>query len=176
MKTEVSMQYATALFELANDSEKQEFYDALKIINQAIADNEDIIKVFEHPSITPDQKKEIIKKVLTNKISDTLLNFLYVIVDHQRISDLSDIVESYKVLIDDYYKLKEVEIYTKYPLSNNQKQELCSFLTKKYNKNIVINEHLDLSLVGGIKVVIDNEILDATTLNKLQKIKDILKG
>lgn len=176
MKTEVSMQYAKALFELANDSEKQEFYDTLKIINQVIEEDEEVIKVFEHPRITPDQKKEIIKNVLTNKVSDTFLNFLYVVIDHQRISNLKDIAESYKDLFDDYLNLKEVDVYTKYPLTSDQKQELRVYLAKHYNKKIVINEHLDSSLVGGIKVVVDNEVLDATALNKLQKIKDILKG
>lgn len=176
MKTEVSMQYANALFELAIGSEKQEFYETLKIVNQTIVEDDEVLKVFEHPSITPDQKKEIIKQVLANKISDTFINFLYVVIDHQRVTDLKDILDAYKVLLDDFNNIKEATIYTKYPLTNNQKSELIIFLTKKYNKKITIIEYLDESLVGGIKVVVDSEVLDATSLNKLQKLKDILKG
>lgn len=176
MKTEVSVQYAKALFELANGEEKQEFYEALIILNKVIVEDASVLKVFEHPSITPDQKKEIIKTALLNKISDTFVNFLYVVIDHQRIRELKDILDAYKALLDDYYNVKEALVYTKYPLDNNQKAELVILLTKHYNKEIRIVEKLDASLMGGIKVVVDNEVLDATIINKLQKIKDILKG
>ncbi len=176
MKTEVSMQYAQALFDLALDAEKEEFYNALKVINQAIVDDQEVLKVFKHPSITPDQKKKIINQVLANQISDTFITFLYVIIDHQRVPDLKDILDTYKTLLDDFYNHKEAIIYTKYPLNNNQKKTLQAFLAKQYGKEIILIEQLDESLMGGIKIVVDNEILDATSLNKLQKIKDILKG
>lgn len=176
MKTEVSMQYAQALFDLALDAEKEEFYNALKVINQAIVDDQEVLKIFKHPSITPDQKKKIIKQVLANQISDTFITFLYVIIDHQRITDLKDILDTYKILLDDFHNHKEATIYTKYPLNSNQKKTLQAFLTKQYGKEIILIEQLDESLMGGIKIVVDNEILDATSLNKLQKIKDILKG
>ncbi|MBQ8292190.1 MAG: ATP synthase F1 subunit delta [Bacilli bacterium] len=176
MKTEVSMQYAKALFELANGEEKQEFYETLKIVNQVINNDVEVLKVFEHPRITPDQKKEIIEKVFKDKVSKTIINFLYVIIDHQRIKDLGDILETYKSLLDEHNNFKEVNVYAKYPLTDKQKQELKIALIKKYNKKIILREYLDEKLVGGIKVVVDNEVIDATSLNKLQKIKDILKG
>lgn len=176
MKTEVSMQYARALFDLALDAEKEEFYNALKVINQTIVDDREVLKVFEHPNITPDQKKEMINQVLKDKISNIFINFLYVVIDHQRVADLKDILNAYKILLDDYNNIKEATIYSKYPLTNNQRNEIIIFLTRQYNKKITIIEYLDESLVGGIKVVVDNEVLDATSLNKLQKLKDILKG
>lgn len=175
MITDVSLQYARALFELASSDEKKEFYENLMVIKKTINDNQEVLKVFEHPLLTPDQKKEIIKNTLINKVSDTFLNFMYVIIDHHRINELGNITDSYKLILDDYLQQKEVLVYSSYPLTKLQILNLNSSLSKHYNKQIKIVEKIDSSLVGGIKIVVDNEIIDATILNKLEKVIDSIK-
>ena len=175
MITDVSLQYARALFELASNDEKQNFYETLLVIKSVIIDEAKVLKVFEHPLLTPDQKKEIIKNTLVNKVSDTFLNFMYVLIDHHRINELDNIASSYKVILDDYLKVKEVLVYSSYPLTKLQLANLSNSLTSHYNKRIKIIENVDSTLVGGIKIVVDNEIIDATILNKLEKIIDSIK-
>lgn len=176
MVTEVSLQYATALFELASDSNKQEFLNNLEVINQVIIQDKEVFKVFEHPQIASDKKKEIIINVLENKVNSVFINFLLVLIDHKRINILNDILESYKKILDNYLKILEVDVYSKYPLTNIQKKDLVETLKRHYQKDIQLKEHLDNDLVAGIKVVIDNEVIDGTTLTKMNNLKDMLKG
>ena len=61
MITEVSIQYANALFELASEEEKQEFLNNLEVVTKAIIQDEEVFKVFEHPQIASSKKKEISK-------------------------------------------------------------------------------------------------------------------
>lgn len=175
MITDVSLQYARALFDLANSDEKQEFYETLLILEKVIIQDSEVLKVFEHPLLTPDQKKEIIKNTLDNKVSDTFLNFMYVVIDHHRINELANITSSYKMILDEYLQQKEVLVYSSYPLTKLQTLNLSSSLGKHYNKQIKIIEKVDSKLVGGIKIVVDNEIIDATILNKLEKVIDSIK-
>lgn len=175
MITDVSLQYARALFDLANSDEKKVFYEILLVLEKVIIDDSEVLKVFEHPLLTPDQKKEIIKNTLDNKVSDTFLNFMYVVIDHHRINELANITSSYKMILDDYLGEKEVLVYSSYPLTLKQKENLCDNLGKHYNKQIKLIENVDSSLVGGIKIVVDNEIIDATILNKLEKVIDSIK-
>ncbi len=175
MITDVSLQYARALFELANSDEKQEFYETLLILEKVIINDREVLKVFEHPLLTPDQKKEIIRNTLDNKVSDTFLNFMFVVIDHGRINELANITSSYKMILDDYLQQKEVLVYSSYPLTKIQLENLSKSLGKHYNKHIKIIENVDSTLVGGIKIVVDNEIIDATILNKLEKVIDSIK-
>ncbi len=175
MVTDISLQYARALFELANNDEKKDFYETLIILEKVITEDLEVLKVFGHPLLTPDQKKEIIKNTLENKVSDTFLNFMYVIIDHHRINELPNITSSYKMILDDYLGEKEVLVYSSYPLTKIQILNLSNSLAKHYNKQIKIIEKIDNSLVGGIKIVVDNEIIDATILNKLEKVIDSIK-
>ena len=176
MITEVSMQYANALFELASEEEKQEFLNNLDIVNKAIIQDEEVFKVFEHPQIASSKKKEIILNVFKNRVSDIFTNFLLVVIDHNRINELNNIKDAYKQILDNYRKILEVDVYSKYPLTDIQKNDLTQKLKEYYKKEIKINEFLDNSILAGIKVVVGNEIIDGTALTKMNKLKDILKG
>jgi F-type H+-transporting ATPase subunit delta len=66
-------------------------------------------------------------------------------------------------------------VYSSYPLTKTQLENLSNSLSKHYQKRINIIENVDSSLVGGIKIVVDNEIIDATILNKLEKVIDSIK-
>lgn len=176
MITEVSIQYANALFELASEEEKQEFLNNLEVVTQAIIQDEEVFKVFEHPQIASSKKKEIIINVFKNKVSDIFTNFLLVIIDHKRINELSNIKDAYKLILNNYLKVLDATVYSKYPLTDIQKNNLTQTLKEHYQKDIRINEIIDDSLLAGIKVVVGNEVIDGTALTKMNKLKDMLKG
>ena len=160
MITEVSIQYANALFELASEEEKQEFLNNLEVVTQAIIQDEEVFKVFEHPQIASSKKKEIIINVFKNKVSDVFTNFLLVIIDHKRINELNNIKDAYELILNNHLKVLDATVYSKYPLTDIQKN----------------NEIIDDSLLAGIKVVVGNEVIDGTALTKMNKLKDMLKG
>ena len=122
------------------------------------------------------KKKEIILNVFKNRVSDIFTNFLLVVIDHNRINELNNIKDAYKQILDNYRKILEVDVYSKYPLTDIQKNDLTQKLKEYYKKEIKINEFLDNSILAGIKVVVGNEIIDGTALTKMNKLKDILKG
>lgn len=176
MITEVSIQYANALFELASEDEKQEFLNNLEVVCKTVIQDEEVFKVFEHPQIASIKKKEIILNVFKNKVSDVFTNFLLVIIDHKRINELNNIKDAYKQILDNYLKVLDAFVYSKYPLTDIQKNDLTRVLKEHYQKEIRITEFLDDSLLAGIKVVVGNEVIDGTALTKMNKLKDMLKG
>ena len=67
MINEVSLQYAKSLYELSTNLE-QDLND-LKVLTNAILDSNELVKVLKHPSISKDEKKQIFKELLKEKIS-----------------------------------------------------------------------------------------------------------
>ena len=140
MITEVSIQYANALFELASEEEKQEFLNNLEVVTQAIIQDEEVFKVFEHPQIASSKKKEIIINVFKNKVSDVFTNFLLVIIDHKRINELNNIKDAYELILNNHLKVLDATVYSKYPLTDIQKNNLTQTLKEHYQKDIRIND------------------------------------
>ena len=175
MINSVGLQYATALFDLAEENKSvNDYYQALCIINEVILE-EEIKKTFEHPSISLEDKKMILKESLENSIDELLLNFLYVLIDNNRLNDLGLIVEAYKELLNEYENNIEVNVYSKYSLTEEQRVDITKKLSFHYQKNIILHEYLDESLLGGIKITCDGKIIDTSALHSLDSLKNSLK-
>ena len=97
MISTVGLQYAKAIFDLACEKKLEDLYfENLKLINNLVNSDENVLKIFSHPSINKDEKKLIIKNVLEQRVLDEFLHFLYVLIDNDRFVDLNDIVDSYQ--------------------------------------------------------------------------------
>ena len=68
MITDVSLQYARALFDLANGDEKQKFYETLLVLEEVIINDSEVLKVFEHPLLDQilDQQGEDVPDAVVN--------------------------------------------------------------------------------------------------------------
>ena len=68
-----------------------------------------------------------------------------------------------------------VKIFSARKLTEEIKNELVTFLKKRYKiKEVVLTETLDEKLLGGIKIEINDEIIDLTAKNKIKKLQEHL--
>lgn len=176
MINSTGLQYAQAIFDLAKENKSaSDYYQALLVINNAIINDGEINKVFAHPSITLSEKKSILEKSLSSNVDEVLIHFLFVLLDNNRLFELPLVIEAYKALLDEYENKMEVDVYSKYSLDTKAKEELVAKLEKHYQKTIILNEHLDDTVIGGVKIVSNKEVLDSSVLSTLDNMKNSLK-
>ncbi len=175
MINEVSIQYAQALFDEAtlHDEVADMNYALTEIVNLL---DDDLLRVIRHPKISSDEKKAIFTKALLGQIPKDLLSFIYVLIDHHRLEELPSIQIAFQLLIDKRDGRINAQVFSKYPLDNVYLTNITEILKNKYQKNeIVLQPFVDEELIGGIKIVVGDEIIDDTALNYLNSLKDILK-
>lgn len=176
MRTSVSLQYAKALFDVATDtSSVDEYLNDLKAVCKLLIDDENTNKVLNHPSVRNEERKSIIENALKDYLPTTFINYLKVLVDNQRLNELKDILDSYEGLVDDYHQQCNAYVYAKYELGDEEKSKLVSTLEKKLNKKVNLVFKNDPSLVGGIKIVANGKVMDATIKNEMLDLKNELK-
>jgi F-type H+-transporting ATPase subunit delta len=61
------------------------------------------------------------------------------------------------------------------PFSAAQLSEVKQALTKKYGKDIQVEEQIDPSLIGGVQIVIGSRMLDGSVKAKLQQLRNSLQ-
>ncbi len=168
----VANEYARALFELARDSRKIEIVnEQFESFIKALDENRDYLKVLTYPHIDLKQKKNSLKSVL-NSFDLDFVNFLQVVLDHNRFKIIDEIYESYQNYVLDYYHIVQVVVYTPSALNDKQRASLKESLTsyfKGYEVSLTIK--IDESLIGGIKVLANGKVLDITILNKLYRLR-----
>lgn len=169
----VGNEYAKAIYELAQETNKiKKFSECFVAVSQTAFNNKDFMEILTSPVINTKEKKEIIKNVYSS-LDEDFVNFLYVIIDHNRFSLFNDIYDEYENLVLSDKNIIKAKIFSAYELKDEQMKEIISALEFKYkNKTIEAENIINPELIGGVTVLINNESVDLSLKNSLTKLKE----
>ena len=169
------LEYAKAMISLATEENKlNEFGDDFRLINELIKENPDFKKLMISEAVSKKEKKELLDSILED-IDIEFVNFLFVLIDNNRFKDFSDIYHAYKKLLQDENNIMRVVITSPAKLSEKRIESLKKVLSYKYaGKTIIINNKIDESLIGGLKIYYNGEELDASIARQLSEMRDLL--
>ncbi|AIO17950.1 ATP synthase subunit delta [Candidatus Izimaplasma bacterium HR1] len=166
----VAFQYAEALYALAlEEKQVDEVLTNFEAFNNA--QDEDISKFLNHPKITKKNKKEVVGKAITNSL---FKNFVFVLIDNSRIEYLDDCLSEFKVINDNQNKVMNVVVYSKEILAISDLNKLKNNLGMKHNRKVMIKNIVEPSIIGGLRIEYDGQVLDETINNHLLILKNKL--
>jgi len=160
--------YAKALIKTNIDSEI--ILSNFDIISSVVKSSSDFFDIMQSPIVDVKIKKEIIDDIFNNKININVLNFLKILVEKDRFSEILQIIDVYKDEVDKINDIKHVKIISAVDLNDNQKKRIVSTLQNKLSKTIIPHCEVDESIIAGLIVKVDDDIFDDSLKNKLDKI------
>lgn len=168
----VASRYAESLFDLAKEENKVEAYKKdMDFVATIFKSDPTFVPFFSHVLIEDDVKFDLITKSFKGQIDEYVCNFLKLLVKKRRIRYILDICNAFKSLCNVYQGIEEGIIFTSYDLTSQQVQEIEKAVGTRENKKVVLKVVKDVSLIGGVKVQIGNQIIDASIKNKLETLK-----
>ena len=171
--------YADALIETAKDDRLSynEIFEDINTISQILKSSGDLKKILLTPAVPSEKKIEIIEDVFTSQVKPDILNFLKILAEKKRFDELDLIIEAFKKEYDEIQNLKCVTIISAVDLSDEYKAKIVSKLQEKLQKNIIADWQKDDSIIGGLVIKIDDDVIDTSIKNKLENLsKNIIKG
>lgn len=172
----IDMTYGSALFQVAQDLKKE---------NRILEDAEDVLSVLEkekelsafidNPTIPAEEKKEAIKRIFEQNICKELLNLLYLLVDKRRTRHYSKIIRYYKGLVNKKEGFAYGTVFSVTPLTKKQIKDFESKTEVLMDSRVKLENITDASLIGGIKILINGKIIDASLRKRLNDLENILK-
>jgi len=170
----VSRRYAQAFFALAQETKTIDKLESeLKIVVNAINENEELKKVMEHQLVSPDEKKAIINAVFTQDISEMTMNFLDVVIDN-RATYISGIYEEFVAYANATRNMIDAQVKSAVELTNSDLETIKGKLAAATGKTVRLQSELDPSLIGGVVVRIGDRVVDGSLAGRLAKLKDNL--
>ncbi len=164
--------YAEALFELCCEEYcLKDTFDELSSLNDIFKSNEDFIGLLSSPLLSEDEKNEVISNVFNGEVSKLTLNFLCVLSAKKRMNFFTGIYDEFKVMYLEETGILEVNITTAAEISANSREKLIHKLEKVTGKKIILNQKIDKSLLGGIKVQYGDKEIDSSVKSKLDDLK-----
>ena len=171
----IANRYAEALFQLSEDDNiTTEIYNELHDVVHIIKSNADLDNVLKSPLVAKSEKVQLIEALFDNKINNNLKNFLKILVEKGRISSLKSIELTFKQLLNEKNNVIEGTVISAIPLTGEKVKELEKTLSKKYNKNVTLENEVDASILGGVLVRLGNTQIDGSVKTRLNNIKDQL--
>ncbi len=170
--------YSTALLDIAVEENKiNEYQEACKVINQCIKENPDFMRILFSSFVNYDDKKKIIENVVGKFKLENLTNFFYVILDHKRMHYLKEILNDFNSKCNEKLGVEEGIAYTVNKLSSDQLSRIEKAISTKIGRDVELKNEIDTTLLGGVKVVVNDKVFDGTVLNKVETLKNsLLKG
>ena len=171
----IANRYAEALFQLSEEENiTKEIYNELHDVVEVIKNNKELDNVLKSPLVAKNEKTQLIEALFNNKINNDLKNFLKILVEKGRISSLKSIELTFKELLNDKHNIIEGTVISAIALTEKQVKELEEKLSKKYNKNVTLENEVDQSILGGVLVRRGNTQIDGSVKTRLNNIKDQL--
>lgn len=165
----VSKTYGEALFSLACEKDcVDSMVLEVKTVYHAFRENEDLIKLLNHPKIVREEKLSLIETIFKGRISDDLTGFLLLVVEKGRYNELDKIFEYFLDEVKEYKNIGVAYVTSAIPLNKAQKKEVEARLLKttKYIA-LEMNYDTDQSLIGGLVIRIGDRVVDSSIRTKI---------
>lgn len=164
----IARPYAEALFRVAKAGNLPAWSDLVSEMAQ-VAAHPDVKALAHNPNVTDQQIADTFLAVLKSPLNAEAKNFIGMLVENGRVSLLPEIGEQFHVLKNAQEGAADAEIFSAFALSDAQVKELVSTLEKKFGRKLNPSVTVDSSLIGGVRVVVGDEVLDTSVRAKLQQ-------
>ncbi|MBN1533912.1 MAG: ATP synthase F1 subunit delta [Spirochaetes bacterium] len=169
---DISRVYALSLVEVGQGKNVlPDLEEEMKFLSDLFTSDRDVRQYLISPAFSKESKREFVKKVFTGKLSDYVTNLLNVLIENDRQEFIPKIYEAMTELIDETQNRLHVSVTTTSEMDASLKESIVEILSKKFNKQIVLKEKIDESIMGGIIIRIGDTVIDGSLVKDLKNIR-----
>ena len=174
----VARRYASALADVVlQRGEAREVQAELTTWAEMLAAHQNLRDVFANPTIALDQKRKVLNRLIElSKPRETTANFLKVLLQNQRVTELSEINKKFAQTLDERAGLVAATVTTARPIPTDVHGRLESALASLTGKKVRIDFVTDPDLIGGVVTRIGSTVYDGSLRNQLEQIKERMAG
>lgn len=172
--TDISKEYAEALFALASETGEQEsVMDALKTVAHTLDEQDELMELLSSPAIPLTERLAVIERCY-GALHETVVSFLQLLCEKGRIRRLGACTEEYERLLDVSRAVKTARVTSAVPLCESEIAALTARLSRLSGCTVQLCCAVDPSLIGGLVVEMDGYVTDGSLRHRSQEIKEVL--
>ena len=137
----------------------------------AIASNVQLQQYAGNPSVTSAQTFEVMTGVAKTALPAHAKNFLKAVIDNGRISVLPEIASQFRALKNATSGSSDATVFSAFALDAKALADLSATLEKRFGKKLNVTVELQPELIGGVRVVVGDEVLDTSVKARLEQMK-----
>jgi ATP synthase F1 delta subunit len=168
----IAKRYAVALFNAAVKQDiAEQVDDDLSSFVELLRTNRDLVGFLKSPEILIDAKKQLVVDVFGDRSAGLFVKFILLLIDKKRLKHILDIADAYHQLYEQLQGIVEARVITAVPLDADLEQQTIERLEEATKKTIRISKTVDPDIVGGMIIIVGDNILDGSIRHKLEQMR-----
>jgi F-type H+-transporting ATPase subunit delta len=165
----IARPYAEALFKSSkNDlNGTAQWLDALA----AVAGNAQLLSFADNPKVQPKQVFDVVADVARVQLPAAGQNFLRTVIDNGRLAALPEVAQQFRAMKNAQSGSSDAVVYSAFPIAASALGDVAQALEKRFGRKLNLTVQEDPSLIGGIRVVVGDEVLDTSVKARLEQMK-----
>lgn len=165
----IARPYAEALFQVsrADLAATQGWLDALA----GAAGSNELLQFAASPKVRADQVFELVSGVLAQPLPERGANFLRAVLDNDRLAALPEVARQFRLLANGVAGSADALIQSAFPIDDAELASLMVTLEARFGRKLTPTVQIDSSLIGGVRVVVGDEVLDTSVKARLDHMK-----
>ena len=172
---DVARKYARALFLSSKDKNIMDAaFGQLEDLREYLSKDRSLLDFLSSPNIEMTNKRDAVREVFTDRFDRLVVEFLVVLVEKGRMSHLEEVIDEFIRLVEAEKGIARATIVTAVPLTAVEKADLADRLATKTGLTIELEERVDESILGGMIVILHDEIIDGSVRYGLDLLREKL--
>jgi F-type H+-transporting ATPase subunit delta len=171
----IGKRYATALFNaaVAEDVLDQVHGDVTSF--SAVLDQEPAFRVFlGSMRVTADEKHDLVVRAIAERASGLFVKFVLLLINKKRIAEYSGIAAAFEALYEAHHNIVRVNVVTAVPLDAELERRAKETIERRTGKTARLEKHIDPSIIGGMLMIADGQIIDGSIRSQLADLRQNL--
>ena len=163
----IARPYAEALFKAGSAAAAAEQVSALA----AVAGDAQLRQYAGNPKVEAAQVFDLMTAVVKTPLSPQVHNFLRAVLDNGRLDALREIAVQFHALVNAQSGISDATVYSAFPIDGAQLADVVATLEKRFARKLNASVVVQPELIGGIRVVVGDEVLDTSVKARLEQMK-----
>jgi len=172
----IARPYAEAVFNLADASGTlAEWSTSLAMLAQ-VSENDRLRAAMVDPNLSAPRVAGLFLSILEGKLSGDAENLVRVMAENRRLELLGEVKRQFEALKNEREGVIEADVETAFELTDAELAGLVSALEKRTGRKVRAQVRLDKTLIGGVRVVMGDKVIDGSARAQLGALESALKA
>ncbi len=169
----IARPYAEALFKASTAADAQFLVVQVKALAE-VAGHTQLRQFASNPKVTATQVLDIVSGVLKTPMVAPVRNLLQTVLENDRLAALPEIAAQFQALVNAQAGVCDAVVHSAYPLEPAQLADVVLTLERRFGRKLTARVVVEPELIGGIRVVVGDEVLDTSVKARLEQMKAAL--
>jgi F-type H+-transporting ATPase subunit delta len=171
----IARKYARGLFEAGLAKKVTDsLYDEAESLLAYLRQERKLLSFLTAPQIRDEDKEQMVRDTFGERVSATFLSFLLLLIAKHRIDHLDTILDAYIGLVKEHRGIVPTKVKSAFPLSSEERDRISAEVARRTGKEVELTVIEDPTLLGGIVVIVGNQVIDYSLKHFIGELKSQL--